>query len=74
MQGPNVMKRKFDPHFPLKHMQKDMQLALAMGHELNTSMPTPSPLGAARQRDAAGPQRLVLVYAVMSTSAHELQI
>lgn len=40
LKGPNVMKRKFDPHFPLKHMQKDMRLALAMGDELDTSMPT----------------------------------
>ena len=38
-QGPAVMSRDFPPAFPLKHQQKDMRLALALGDELAQEMP-----------------------------------
>jgi len=31
IKGPNVIKGQYQPNFPLKHMQKDMRLALALG-------------------------------------------
>ena len=34
-----MIKDKFDPAFPLKHQQKDMRLALALGDEVGVSMP-----------------------------------
>ncbi|KAI5081678.1 hypothetical protein GOP47_0001421 [Adiantum capillus-veneris] len=39
MKGPSMLKDKFDPAFPLKHQQKDMRLALALGDEVSVSMP-----------------------------------
>eukprot|EP00240_Pyramimonas_obovata_P015367 CAMPEP_0118933128 /NCGR_PEP_ID=MMETSP1169-20130426/11367_1 /TAXON_ID=36882 /ORGANISM="Pyramimonas obovata, Strain CCMP722" /LENGTH=281 /DNA_ID=CAMNT_0006875855 /DNA_START=122 /DNA_END=967 /DNA_ORIENTATION=+ len=39
LKGPAVMKREFPPAFPLKHQQKDMRLALALGDELNQPLP-----------------------------------
>jgi len=40
LKGPNIIKGKYDAHFPLKHMQKDMRLALQMGDQLQQAMPT----------------------------------
>ncbi|CAI0459367.1 unnamed protein product [Linum tenue] len=37
--GPNMIKSNFSPAFPLKHQQKDMRLALALGDENAVSMP-----------------------------------
>eukprot|EP00262_Sarcandra_glabra_P022066 TRINITY_DN9599_c1_g2_i1.p1 TRINITY_DN9599_c1_g2~~TRINITY_DN9599_c1_g2_i1.p1 ORF type:complete len:294 (+),score=74.68 TRINITY_DN9599_c1_g2_i1:248-1129(+) len=37
--GPAMIKSNFPPAFPLKHMQKDMRLALALGDENAVSMP-----------------------------------
>ncbi|CAN0927276.1 Glyoxylate/succinic semialdehyde reductase 1 [Linum grandiflorum] len=37
--GPNMIKSSFSPAFPLKHQQKDMRLALALGDENAVSMP-----------------------------------
>ena len=31
MKGPAIVSRKYPPAFPLKHQQKDMRLALALG-------------------------------------------
>eukprot|EP00959_Pyramimonas_sp_CCMP1952_P286440 5989635-Pyramimonas_sp.AAC.1 len=39
VRGPAVVSREFPPAFPLKHQQKDMRLALALGDELNQSLP-----------------------------------
>mmetsp|Transcript_22238 Transcript_22238/g.37162 ORF Transcript_22238/g.37162 Transcript_22238/m.37162 type:complete len:290 (+) Transcript_22238:108-977(+) len=39
LKGPAVMSREFPPAFPLKHQQKDMRLALALGDELNQTLP-----------------------------------
>jgi len=38
--GPNIVKREFPPHFPLKHAQKDLRLALELADDLNLSLPT----------------------------------
>lgn len=37
--GPAMIQCKFPPAFPLKHQQKDMRLALALGDENAVSMP-----------------------------------
>lgn len=39
MKGATMLKGQFSPAFPLKHQQKDMRLALALGDEVNVSMP-----------------------------------
>lgn len=39
MKGASMLKDKFDPAFPLKHQQKDMRLALALGDDVGVSMP-----------------------------------
>ncbi|KAH7277986.1 hypothetical protein KP509_38G018500 [Ceratopteris richardii] len=39
LKGPSMIKGQFNPAFPLKHQQKDMRLALALGDELSVSMP-----------------------------------
>ena len=36
--GPNMINKTFAPHFPLKHAQKDMQLALEMGKSLGVPL------------------------------------
>jgi 3-hydroxyisobutyrate dehydrogenase-like beta-hydroxyacid dehydrogenase len=38
--GPNIQKQSFAPAFPLKHMQKDMRLALLLGDQCGVGMPT----------------------------------
>ncbi|KAL5720169.1 glyoxylate reductase (NADP(+)) [Ranunculus cassubicifolius] len=37
--GPSMIKSSHPPAFPLKHQQKDMRLALALGDENAVSMP-----------------------------------
>jgi len=37
--GPSMNKSSYPPAFPLKHQQKDMRLALALGDENAVSMP-----------------------------------
>ncbi|KAM7270294.1 hypothetical protein ACFE04_029508 [Oxalis oulophora] len=37
--GPAMLKNNYSPAFPLKHQQKDMRLALALGDENAVSMP-----------------------------------
>ncbi|KAL2632759.1 hypothetical protein R1flu_004238 [Riccia fluitans] len=39
LKGPSVIKGSFPPAFPLKHQQKDMRLALALGDEVAQTMP-----------------------------------
>jgi glyoxylate/succinic semialdehyde reductase len=39
LKGPNMIKGEYPPAFPLKHQQKDMRLALALGDELAQEMP-----------------------------------
>ncbi|XP_078433983.1 glyoxylate reductase 1 [Wolffia australiana] len=39
MKGPAMMSSNHAPNFPLKHQQKDMRLALALGDELAVPMP-----------------------------------
>lgn len=39
MKGPAMLKENYAPAFPLKHQQKDMRLALALGDENAVSMP-----------------------------------
>jgi glyoxylate/succinic semialdehyde reductase len=31
MKGPGMLQRSYPPAFPLKHQQKDLRLALALG-------------------------------------------
>ncbi|XP_019628161.1 PREDICTED: glyoxylate/succinic semialdehyde reductase 1-like isoform X2 [Branchiostoma belcheri] len=37
--GDAILHSRFEPSFPLKHQQKDMRLALALGDELKQSLP-----------------------------------
>lgn len=37
--GPNILAGNFAPAFPLKHQQKDLRLALALGDELHQPLP-----------------------------------
>lgn len=39
LKGPAMIQEKFPAAFPLKHQQKDMRLALALGDEVEVSMP-----------------------------------
>ncbi len=39
MKGPPILKRDFTPFFPLKPMDKDLQLALETAHALRVPMP-----------------------------------
>lgn len=39
MKGPTMLQNNYTPAFPLKHQQKDMRLALALGDENAVSMP-----------------------------------
>ncbi|MQL93003.1 hypothetical protein Taro_025633, partial [Colocasia esculenta] len=39
MKGPAMIKSSHPPNFPLKHQQKDMRLALALGDEHAVAMP-----------------------------------
>lgn len=40
LKGANLISEKHDPHFPLKHAQKDMKFALGMGDQYDLDMPT----------------------------------
>ncbi|PNH09751.1 putative oxidoreductase GLYR1 [Tetrabaena socialis] len=40
LKGPAMAKRAYAPAFPLKHQQKDMRLALALGDEVAQPLPT----------------------------------
>nr|CEG03856.1 unnamed protein product [Fusarium acuminatum CS5907] len=39
LKGPTMINSNYAPAFPLKHQQKDMRLALALGDENALSMP-----------------------------------
>lgn len=39
LKGPAMIQSSYPPAFPLKHQQKDMRLALALGDENAVSMP-----------------------------------
>ncbi|KAK6645823.1 hypothetical protein PHAVU_L001681 [Phaseolus vulgaris] len=39
LKGPTMLQNSYSPAFPLKHQQKDMRLALALGDENVVSMP-----------------------------------
>ncbi|KAK6141544.1 hypothetical protein DH2020_024711 [Rehmannia glutinosa] len=39
MKGPSMIQSSYSPAFPLKHQQKDMRLALALGDENEVPMP-----------------------------------
>ena len=40
MKGPNMIKGNLPAHFPLKHAQKDMRLALALADQVGAKLPT----------------------------------
>lgn len=40
MKGPNMIKGDYPAHFPLKHAQKDMRLALALADQVGANLPT----------------------------------
>mmetsp|Transcript_3588 Transcript_3588/g.7879 ORF Transcript_3588/g.7879 Transcript_3588/m.7879 type:complete len:292 (+) Transcript_3588:102-977(+) len=39
LKGPKMLAGEFDPNFPLKHQQKDVRLALALGDEVAQPLP-----------------------------------
>jgi glyoxylate/succinic semialdehyde reductase len=49
LKGPAMLQGSYSPAFPLKHQQKDMRLALALGDENAVSMPVPLDLRYASQ-------------------------
>jgi glyoxylate/succinic semialdehyde reductase len=40
LKGPNLINENYPAHFPLKHAQKDMRLAIELGEQLGVTMPT----------------------------------
>ncbi len=40
LQGPGMAARNYPTAFPLKHQQKDMRLAIALGDKLGQALPT----------------------------------
>eukprot|EP01038_Epipyxis_sp_PR26KG_P014445 gene14445-19384_t len=40
LKGPNILKDAYDPHFPLKHAQKDMRLALELAEQKGLQLTT----------------------------------
>ncbi|RMF48335.1 MAG: NAD(P)-dependent oxidoreductase [Deltaproteobacteria bacterium] len=40
LKGPRILVDQHDPHFPLKHMQKDLRLAVGLGDERQQTLPT----------------------------------
>jgi len=39
LKGPSLMQREYPPAFPLKHQQKDLRLAIALGDDLGQPLP-----------------------------------
>ena len=39
MKGPAMLKRAYEPQFPLKHAQKDMRFAVGLADELGLGLP-----------------------------------
>jgi len=71
--GPNMISSTFAPHFPLKHAQKDMRLALAMSAELGVQLPTTA---AANEQfvsvlDSRGDEDFSAVYAATKLPASD---
>ena len=56
MKGPSLQSRAFPPAFPLKHQQKDMRLALALGDELAQPLPVAAAANEAYKRARAAGQ------------------
>jgi glyoxylate/succinic semialdehyde reductase len=55
LKGPSMTKREFPPAFPLKHQQKDLRLALELGHQVGLPLPVATAAdGVYRQAMAAG--------------------
>jgi glyoxylate/succinic semialdehyde reductase len=50
LKGPNMLKRKHTTHFPLKHAQKDMRFALALGDDLGQALPLAAAANEAMKR------------------------
>mmetsp|Transcript_15929 Transcript_15929/g.23998 ORF Transcript_15929/g.23998 Transcript_15929/m.23998 type:complete len:297 (+) Transcript_15929:72-962(+) len=40
LKGPKMLSSSYDPHFPLKHAQKDMKFALQLGEKNGLDLPT----------------------------------
>eukprot|EP00616_Rhizochromulina_sp_CCMP1243_P018101 CAMPEP_0118974312 /NCGR_PEP_ID=MMETSP1173-20130426/11181_1 /TAXON_ID=1034831 /ORGANISM="Rhizochromulina marina cf, Strain CCMP1243" /LENGTH=617 /DNA_ID=CAMNT_0006924029 /DNA_START=84 /DNA_END=1937 /DNA_ORIENTATION=+ len=47
LKGPNMMNRAYGPQFPLKHAQKDMRFALALGDAVGQALPVSAAANAA---------------------------
>ena len=67
LKGPNMINDKYGAHFPLKHAQKDMRFALAMGDELGISLPTTAAANELfkRGRDESGDDDFCAVHRVV---------
>lgn len=53
LKGPTIIKREYPVNFPLKHQQKDMRLALALGDDLDVSLPVAAAANEAYKRAKA---------------------
>jgi 3-hydroxyisobutyrate dehydrogenase-like beta-hydroxyacid dehydrogenase len=69
--GPNMISNTFAPHFPLKHAQKDMRLALELGDRLGVSLPTTKASDAVYRSvlDERGDEDFSAVYAAVAAAA-----
>lgn len=71
--GPNMINDSFACHFPLKHAQKDMRLALELGASLGVSLPTTQASDGVYRSvlDKHGDDDFSAVYAAVAAAAKE---
>eukprot|EP00271_Cylindrocystis_brebissonii_P018806 TRINITY_DN546_c0_g2_i1.p1 TRINITY_DN546_c0_g2~~TRINITY_DN546_c0_g2_i1.p1 ORF type:complete len:300 (+),score=71.13 TRINITY_DN546_c0_g2_i1:255-1154(+) len=73
MKGPAMINSAYPPAFPLKHQQKDMRLALALGDALDQPLPVAAAANEAFKRAKAlglGENDFAAVYAAISQTSN----
>lgn len=73
MKGPNMIKDSFPPHFPLKHAQKDMRLALELSSSLGVELPTTQACDGVYRSvlEKRGDEDFSAIYAASSAKKHK---
>lgn len=66
VKGPNIINSQFPAHFPLKHQQKDMRLALELAEQVGVSLPVSA--AANREYEKVLPSRGEEDFSAVSTS------
>ena len=72
LKGPKMIAADFTPNFPLKHAEKDVRLAVALGGSLGLGLPIAAAADAAMNRGIAqglGDQDFAAVYEAQKTTA-----